>query len=147
MTTKSISYRIGRINTLQFAIFPETFVTHEQVTVNTKFNFMADKSCKNVRCVVNIDYVHEKALQLRAQVACDFVIGEDSTALFLKNKRIPVDFLWNIGTITTGTARGIIYTRTLGTVFTTIILPPINMEDVIKDDLILNNNLVNTDNK
>ena len=42
-----------------------------------------------------------------------------------------------MGTIVVGAARGIIHAKTEGTILNSVILPPINLVEIIKDDLVL----------
>ena len=42
-----------------------------------------------------------------------------------------------MGSISVGTLRGIIHTKTEGTVLNTIVLPPINLDEIINKDLVL----------
>ena len=48
---------------------------------------------------------------------------------------IPVDFLRYMGTIVVGTARGVLHTKTEGTVLNAYVLPPINVMELVKEDL------------
>ena len=55
-----------------------------------------------------------------------------------KEGRVPVEFLRYMATIVTGTARGIIHAKTENTVLNATVLPPINLVEGIKNDLVIN---------
>ena len=44
-----------------------------------------------------------------------------------------------MATIVVGTVRGIIHAKTEGTVLNAIVLPPINLTEIIKDDILIEN--------
>ena len=47
-----------------------------------------------------------------------------------------VDFLRYLATIATGTVRGIIHTKTENTVLNSVVVPPINLVEAIKEDFV-----------
>ena len=78
----------------------------------------------------------DENLLLLIEVTCFFDIDKDAIKQLLEAGRIEVDFLRYLATITTGTIRGIIHTKTEGTSLNLIVLPPINLMDAIKNDFV-----------
>ena len=66
-----------------------------------------------------------------------FAIAPEGVSEIKAKGTVPVDFLRYMGTIVVGAARGIIHTKTEGTVLNSVILPPINLVEIIKEDLVL----------
>lgn len=133
----NIPFRINHIKTLQFAIFPDQFVNGTPVSVDTKVSFGVRKDLGDIKCVMNIRYLQEDTLLLTSQTQCNFGISPEGIAHLQEKGSIPVDFMRYIATITTGTIRGIIHSKTEGTVLNPIVLPPINLVNIIHDDFIL----------
>ncbi len=131
----TIPYRIFKIETNQFATFPEPFDNGSPVNVQTNFHFAASVDVTNVRCKALFNYRQGDNLLLVLDISTYFAIGEEGIAEIRKQGKIPVDFLRYIATIVVGAARGIIHAKTEGSVLNAVILPPINLVDIIRDDL------------
>lgn len=133
MTT--IPYRISGIKTTQFALFPEKFVNGKDITVQTSFSFGYNEGLDSIRCISNFKYLQDENVLMITEIQCTFDISPDGTLELKHLKKIPIDFLRYMATIVTGTARGIIHAKSEGTLLASIILPPINVVELIKNDL------------
>ena len=73
------------------------------------------------------------------ELACFFEIASEGWEEMKKDGRwvVPVDFLRYMGTIVVGTARGVLHTKTEGTVLNACLLPPINVAELVKEDFIV----------
>lgn len=134
---KSIPYRISHIETLQFAIFPDNFINGQEVMVNTNCGFNVRQDINQVRNIISVNYVQEEKILLVIQLACYYDIAPEGFEEIKKDGKIPVDFLRYMGTISVGVARGAIHSKTEGTVLNPVVLPPINLEEMLKKDFIL----------
>lgn len=134
---KSIPYRISHVETIQFAIFPENFTNGQEVMVNTDCGYNVRTDLHQVRNVISVNYVQNEKLLLVVQLACYYDIAPDGFEAIKKDGKIPVDFLRYMGSISVGTIRGVIHTKTEGTVLNPVVLPPINLEEMIKSDLLI----------
>lgn len=132
---QSIPYKIQQIKTLQFATFPEKFINGEKVQTAASFNFAYNPSSSSIRCTATINFMQHEELLLTTEVQCFFNIAPESIEQLQKEQEIPVGFLQYMGTITTGTVRGIIHARTEGTVLNSIVLPPLNLTDAITEGM------------
>lgn len=135
----TIPYRISRIETKQIAVFPDVFVWGDAVNVPIEFKFTADTH-KNEVCTVGIfRYEQKQKLLLILELACYFNISQEGWSEVKKEDKwiIPVDFLRYMATIVVGAARGILHVKTEGTAFNSIILPPINLVEIIKEDYVI----------
>ena len=130
-----IPYRIQQIQTKQFAIFPENLKNADNIVIQTAFGFGYTKELDNIRCTAKFDYLQDEKLILTSEILCFFTISSEGREVLLKNKIIPVDFLRYMATITTGTARGIIHSKTEGTPVNYLVLPPVNVTENVNRDL------------
>lgn len=136
---QTIPYKIQQINTLQFAFFPDKFINGNSVQTNVSFNFGYSTSLDSIRCIASIDFMQEESLVLATKVQCIFHIAPEGIEELKKEHKIPVGFLQYMATIVVGTIRGIIHAKTEGTVLNAIVLPPINLTEIIKDDILIEN--------
>lgn len=132
-----IAYRISHIDTIQFATFPDNFINGKDVVINTSCGYNVKSDINQVRNIVEVSYNQNDKLLLVAQIACYFSIAEDGMEAIIKEGRIPVDFLRYMGSLSIGVMRGVIHAKTEGTVLNPIVMPPVDLADTIKDDLIL----------
>ena len=133
----TIPYRIARIETRQFALFPDKFSLADKVEVQSSYEFAVSEDIQSVRCRSLFHYVQEDQLLMVMEVFTYFAIAQEGIEEIKKKGSIPVDFLRYMGTIAVGTARGIIHAKTEGTTLNAVVLPPINLVEIIKDDLVV----------
>ncbi len=133
----NIPYRISEIKTTQFAIFPEKVQNGKEMNVRADFSYGINKPHNSVRCVCKISYLQDEELLMVLEVLCLFEVAPEGVVQIEKDKKIPVDFLRYVATIVVGTARGIIHARTENTVLNPYVLPPINLINLIKDDMVI----------
>ena len=131
-----IPFRIRQIKTQQFAMFPDLLVNGKEVTVDSEFSFGVNAEVKNILCVTKLSYRQNDNLLLTTEVHCVFDIQEDGANQLKEQGRVVVDFLRYLATIATGTVRGIIHTKTENTVLNSVVVPPINLVEAIKEDFV-----------
>lgn len=131
----TIPFRIRQIKTQQFAMFPDK-LEGKDVKIESEFNFGVNKDLSAIRCITKISYTQGDNLILMIEVHCFFEISKDASHTIAGQGKIEVGFLRYLATISTGTVRGIIHNKTEGTSLNPIILPPLNLVEVIKEDLV-----------
>lgn len=131
----TIPYRISGIKTTQFAVFPENFTKGEDYSLNSEFNFSVSKELNKIRCISTYNFVQNEIILLKLELQCFFDIAQEGIDEIKKQKAVPKYFLQYMGTIVVGTARGVVHTKTEGSVMNSLILPPINLVEGIKNDL------------
>ena len=132
-----IPYKIVRLETNQFAIFPEKFNSSDAVGVNSSYEFSINTDLDSIRCRSTFHYVQGDNVLMVLEVGAIFAIAPEGVFEIKAKGAVPVDFLRYMGTIVVGAARGIIHAKTEGTILNSVILPPINLVEIIKDDLVL----------
>lgn len=133
----SIQYTISQIKTPQFAIFPEKFVNGRKANIQASISFTVPKDLHQIRCSLDIKYVQGEDLLMTTVIECYFTISPEGISTIKSEGKIEVGFLRYIGTISVGTARGVIAAKTENTVLNILVLPPINLVNMIKEDMVL----------
>lgn len=131
----TIPYRISRIETIQFALFPDNYVNGGQVTINTNCGYNVRADMAQVRNTISVNYSQDENLLLVAQLVCYYDIAPEGVEVIKSEGKIPVDFLRYMGSISVGAIRGVIHAKTEGSVLNPIVLPPINLDEMVKNDL------------
>jgi hypothetical protein len=132
----NIPFRIRQIKTSQFAMFPNLYVSGTEVTVKSEFGFGVNKNVSDIRCTTKFSYIQDEKLLLTAEIHTFFAVSEEGGKQISDQGLIEVGFLRYLATIATGTARGIIHTKTENTSLNPVVLPPINLVEAIKDDFV-----------
>jgi hypothetical protein len=133
---KNIGFQMNQIAVNQFAILaPEP--PAGDISVELSVQFKTDIVNKGIAVVFGIRFSHNDALLLLLEIQCEFKIKpEDWDGLILDGEVvIPVYFLRHIALHTVGTARGVLFCKTEGTPFNKFILPPVNLESMINQDV------------
>lgn len=133
----TIPYKIARIETRQFAFFPDLLKNTEGAGVSSTFDFSMSADLSTSRCHSTFHYLQGDNTLLILEMNTYFLIAPEGIEEIKKNGSVPVDFLRYMGTIAVGTARGIVHAKTEGTVLNAIVLPPINLVEAIKEDLVV----------
>lgn len=133
----TIPYRIDRIETSQFAIFPDKMVNGEKVSVEVNLDFSLGEKFSPLKNTVNVKYIQNDNLLMIIEVICDYAISDEGIQAIRKEGKIPVDFLRYMGSFSVGIVRGIIHARTEGTILGPVILPPVNLDNAIDKDIVI----------
>ena len=134
----NINFQIKQIKTDQFAIFDTTIKPNSLAELITKIEFKIDIEQNMIGTFMTFDFSHENKIFIRLACSCHFQIQKESWTNFLTDKptiTVPKSFLLHLATITTGTSRGILHSKTEGTAFCTLVLPTIDLTQLISTDL------------
>ncbi len=134
-----IPYRIINIVTNKFQDNPELLIKDAAVQVLSGYNFAMSVTEHHVRCISTFTYKQGDNALLNLELSCFFEIEEKAfEGLKDGDKRvIPVEFLRYMATISVGTARGVIHSKTEGTSLSSVVLPPINLVEAIKEPFVM----------
>lgn len=133
----SVNFALVKIKTEQFVIFEENFNKDEVVNLNTDLSFGLNSVDKVFLVTPKYTFENNSKPFMAIQISCFFKIEDSSWESFIKDKKIifPKDFVSHMAMITVGTSRGILHTKTEGTVFNNYILPFLNLTEMIIDDV------------
>ena len=135
-------FRMFRIQTNQFASFKDNLPDSEDLGFQIGLNFKyADKGQK-IACTMMFVLCDNSEKLLILEITCEFEILEEDWKLFCKDNivTIPKDTLEFFALHTVGTARGILHCKTEGTSFNGVIIPPINVAEIIDQNIVININ-------
>lgn len=138
---QNIAFQLKQIETEQFAIVEEAFNESERIQFNYTFSFGADQEQKVIAAFGIFRFLSNEKPFIILKVSCYFAISPESWKLLkiedTRKLRLDKDFLCNLMTITVGTSRGILHTKTENTFYNKFLVPTINVESAIAEDLII----------
>ncbi|SDA91012.1 hypothetical protein SAMN03080617_03369 [Algoriphagus alkaliphilus] len=139
---ENIKFRIEEIETPQFAMLPEAYDSKAEkfrYSFGVNFSF-PDIGKRIVCCSALIKYNGDVSPFLVLEVAIYFSVEENSwnSLLDAKTKQItlPKPTALHMMTLVIGTARGILHSETKNTQFNRMILPTINLNDIIDGEVV-----------
>lgn len=136
MKQESIGFFLLAIKTEQFATFEEDYAPKKHVDLFTSLEFKLNPEEQQIGVYAMFTFNQGKKSFIRIQVSCHFAIEPNAWLSFQKDHKItfPKEFLGHLVMISVGTTRGILHTKTEGTIFNQYILPTINVNQLIDKD-------------
>ena len=139
----SIPFRIANITIDSFS-FDNQFKASGDASIEivSSFSFGVDIKKSMIKCYCEYKYLFNEKEILLLKLSSFFEIEPEPFKDFYNSKGdfvISKDFLRHMATISVGTARGVILTKSENTPIANIILPTINLMEAIKDDFIIPN--------
>lgn len=127
-----------RISVPQFAILTKKCADNYEIKTDTELKNTIDGSA--VAVLMTFSFFEEEKLAIILQVMCEFQIHPDDLKEMESEGRIVIKkkLLEHFLVHTVGTARGILHCKTEGTSFNNVILPPMDVTQIIKSDMIIN---------
>lgn len=134
---KNINFNLLKIKTDQYAAFNENYNHNQIINLNTNLSFGLNQEDKVFLVSPKFTFEINKVPFLTIQVSCFFKIEDKSWGGFIKKKEIifPKAFVAHMAMITVGTSRGILHSKTEGTPYNELILPTLNVADMIPEDI------------
>lgn len=137
---KNIEFKLAKITTNQFAIIDEIYEYGKSHKLDATFLFARDLAQRLITVRIKFTFLFDENPFMIIEASCQFEISEDSWSEMLQSKsniKISKAFLSHISMLTIGTIRGILHCKTEDTIYNTLFIPVMNMEEVINEDLIL----------
>lgn len=134
-----IQFMMNHIIVDQFAILSEeSLLSTDKAQLNSQIGFKMDFNNHLIATTMCFKFEKNDELFMILEVTCHFAIEPNDWKMLISENSIifPKDFLAHLGMHTIGTARGILHCKTEGTTFNTCILPPINVVQMIPEDLV-----------
>ena len=133
---EQLNFLMRRIRVNQFAILTNDAPTGE-IPVEFGIQFKTDIAGKWIAVAFKTQYLNGTTPLLLLEVQCDFQVKpEDWDSLSTDGKLVfPIRFLRHIALHPVGPARGILFCKTEGSPFNSFILPLVNLEALINQDL------------
>ena len=107
------------------------------VGIETNFNFSFNKSEGILKCATNLTFIQNNQVFLKSELQTFFeIIKESIDELTNENViTIPRGLLCQFASLNYGSFRGVIYMKAINTTLSNLILPPMYLDEVIKDDM------------
>ncbi len=136
-----IGFKLVVITTDQFAIIDDNYNKDVDVKVQIGFRFAADEKQKLLAVFNKFTFFSNEKQFLLIEAGCHFAISDNSWSKMLDQKlkklTVPKKLLQHITMLTVGTSRGILHAKTENTPFNQFHIPLINIEELIKEDKVL----------
>lgn len=126
-------FKMVRIAVEQFAILAKN-LPEENISVTTELAFEYSSEANIIACIATFDYFTPDQPILKLSCKCEFKIHpEDWNKIKVENDEIDIPrFLMEIFAVhTIGTSRGILFCKTEGTPFNVLMIPPVNVVELM----------------
>lgn len=132
-----INFVLLDIKTEQFAILEDNYIENEIINLNTNLTFGLNSDDKVFLVTPKYTFEIKKIPFMTIQISCFFKIEDAAWNSFIIDNKItfPKDFIAHMSMISVGTSRGVLHTKTEGTIFNKYILPTINVAKMIPKDI------------
>ena len=120
-------YQFIGLEILQFATFEENFSdVNAEVEISNNFQFSYNFEDRTVRCVTSVLFTQNNAVVLKCELASFFYLESETAESLIKGDVFlaPSELLAQFASLTYGSMRGVIFTKTIGSPLNKIILPP-----------------------
>lgn len=138
----NIQYRFIKMDLTQFSPEWEQYnAENKTVGINTNFHFAFNKDAGIVKCETVLTFVQENRIFLKTALQTFYEIKRESIDEMTKETEIviPKLLLCQFASLAYGSYRGILYMKTVNTAISDLVLPPLYLEEVIKEDLKIKN--------
>lgn len=135
-----IGFKLAQIDTDQFALLEEDFISKKEVTLNVGVKFSVNPSDKGVGVHFLIKFQQGETVFIILETACYFAIETENWGSFsTENNKItfPQGFAMHLAVLTVGTARGILYEKIKESKVNQFMLPTIDVTNLVKEDVTL----------
>lgn len=134
---KVIAFDLIKIKIDQFAMLEDSFDEKQNINLRTNIDVKVNAENKQLGVFSSFNFRQNETLILKLDVSCHFKIKEENWNSFLKGNLItfPKAFIAHLSSISVGTARGILVSKTEDTKFSKFILPLINVAEMFTEDV------------
>lgn len=137
-TTLPVQFSFQGIKIEQFAVFEENYKPKNENGVAVHVEFKLNQAIKQIGIFLSLDFEHGKQKFLKISVSCHFRIENDSWQNFIQQESarivIPKHFIVHLVMLTVSTTRGVLFAKTEGTFCSQIIVPLLNVNEMITQD-------------
>jgi len=133
-----IKFKLSKIETLHFKksrVLKNLSLDIIDIQIN--LNFEVNFQQKSIGTIFGVKYFEEGKNLIELFVKLVFEIEQETWQKLHEGNsiKIPRDFARHLAVLSVGTARGILHCKTEKTVYNKLVLPPINLTEVIKQDI------------
>ncbi len=137
--TNKIGFLLRNIKTAQFATIENAYKEDDSGNLRLKFNFGISEEERWLACDANVDFLIDDQPFIVIRVRCEFEIEPVAWDSFVDSEENKITFssgfLRHLAVLTIGTTRGVLHAKLEDTPFDQIILPTVDIVDLIKEPL------------
>jgi hypothetical protein len=136
---EDIGFILTGIKTEQYAVIEENFTEKAKTSLATGVRFQLAKDDKRIIAYLLFSFEQKKKPFIKIELSCHFGIKPESWNSFERETEfiIPESFARHLVMLTIGTARGVLHEKTTGTVFNNFMIPTIDVNELIKEDVVI----------
>ena len=138
-TNVGIQFQLKGMRTAQFAMLIDKLPNKTNLEYDINYDFKVDPNQKMVLVLTSLYFRQAKKILCKLETETIFAIREESwVEMETKEDKtlvLPKSLLVHLAHIATGAARGILNSKTENTDLATVILPLINVYEIIKEDI------------
>ena len=135
-----IGFALKRITTEQFAIIESAFNDGKIFDLKADLRFGINFENKIISVVFSTNFIQEKSPFLIIEVGCHFKISEEAWDSFYNQNKtkmiVPRSLIGHLTMLTVGTTRGVLHSKTENTTFNNYLLPTLNVNKMVKKDVV-----------
>jgi hypothetical protein len=138
---QKIHFVLSRIRTDEFAVTEEKYVLSVEAEMNFNLGFTCSAAEKSVTLQVKCLFYQRNKLLFVIAVSCMFVMNAEEWQQLRnaedKTLTLPKPLARHMADITISTARGVLHAKTESFPINEIILPPVNLNEMIPGEVIM----------
>ena len=140
-----ISFGLRKITTEQFAVIESAFdEKNDNVELVTNLRFGLNIEKRMITPLLSIIFSQNKNPFLLLEIGCHFeIIKEHWDNLYHKDSneiKLPKNIALHLVMLSIGTLRGVLHAKTENTFFNRFLVPTLNVNDLVKEDIVINTN-------
>lgn len=135
---EEIKYKFIKMDLTQFSPDWELYDEGNNVVgINTEFAFSYNGTARVLRCETTLNFAQENKIFLKCAMQTFFEIEKESVDNLKSEETInfPKELLCQFASLSYGSMRGVLYVKSINTPVCNIILPPLYVDEVIKNGL------------
>ncbi len=136
-----VNFALAQIVTDSLELHPELFDEEKPVSINFAIDFGIDSRQHLLKVLFKNLFLQDETPFITIEAGCIFAIDPSSWSHFCSKDNtsfvLPSNFAGYLATLTAGTARGILHSRSENTPLNRFVIPVHNLEDIIKESVVL----------
>lgn len=134
-----LEYKLIGMDIPQFAILKDEIFDHP-LQIENGINYSTSDPLKAIKCSFQAVYSDGDEMVMKMTMDLAFELSEASWQSLRGDNGdtiIPKDFLWHLGTLTIGAARGALFVSTKNTNLNSLSLPLVDLTTIINNDMVI----------
>ncbi|MGB3183335.1 MAG: hypothetical protein WBB45_18235 [Cyclobacteriaceae bacterium] len=137
----NIGFSLEKITSEHFTIAEDAYRTEKRTKMQIDFEYGANYQSHTVSVYLDVRFLQDTISFLILKTGCHFTLSESARAAFLSDDNdrliLPREFIRHLLMLSIGTARGVLHAKTEQTELNHILLPAIDVNEIIDGDVIL----------